>query len=126
MFGAMEEIAWDRDDMRDILARDRRYHSRAYEFLQYVIDRLAAAKGEHAHLNATELTDGFIDIALDYFGPLAFAVVDGWGVHEGADLGELMRNLVESGRAGKDEGDRYEDFADGPDLADALKSPYSS
>ena len=55
MFGAMEEIEWDRDDMRDILARDRRYHSRAYEFLQYVIGRISeespigrALMGRHA------------------------------------------------------------------------------
>ena len=73
-----------------------------------------------------EIVDGFIDMALDYFGPLAYTVVDSWGVHECQDLGEMMRNLVETNRAGKDEEDNYDEFASGPDLAYELKSPYSS
>ena len=118
----MEELDFSKDAFEDIRARDRRYDARAYTLL------VAAFHAACADGNATteDILEEFKETALDQFGPMTYKVLDIWGVHETMDVGEMMMNLVESGRIGKSENDNYEDFRCGYNFKDAFLGPYEA
>ena len=116
----MEELDYKGDSFEDIRARDRRYDAKAYTLLASAF-RAACGGG-----NATtdDILEEFKETALDQFGPMAYHVLGAWGVHECMDIGEMMMNLVESGRIGKSENDNYEDFRCGYDFREAFLGPF--
>ena len=70
------EIKYETDDFSDILRKDARFDSRAYDFvLQVISEATASAKG---HVTGAELLDWFRDLALDAYGPMAYAVLTDW------------------------------------------------
>jgi len=110
LYGAMQEIDFDSDSFADIIAKDDRYGSRAYALLVDVVHRL----GEGGkHITGEEILDEFRETALDQYGPLAYTVLAEWGVGRCEDIGEMMFNLVDSGRVKKDENDTIESFVGG-------------
>ncbi len=117
------EISYEVDDYSDILRKDARYDSRAYDFVMRVISEASeAAKG---HVTGQELLGFFRDLALDAYGPLAFTVLDDWGVHCCEDVGEIVFNLFETKRIGKTENDSREDFIGGFDFRTEFLDPYA-
>ncbi len=112
-----------------IQQRDARYHPDAYEFLREALDFTLhlyekPSKGPGRHVSGRELLDGFRQLALKEFGPMAWRVLTHWGLRRTEDVGELVFNLVEVGVLGKTERDRREDFARGYDFEAAFIAPY--
>ena len=119
----MEEIDFASDTFEDIVARDSRYHARAYALLMDVIHYL----GEGGrHMGAAEILDEFKERTLDQYGPLAFTVLSEWGVNGCEDIGEMMFNLTEGRRIRKDEDDTPESFLGGYDFKEAFLGPFQA
>ena len=117
------EIVYDEEDFSDILRKDDRYDSRAYDFVLRVISEASAtAKG---HVTGQELLGFFRDLALDAYGPLAFTVLDDWGLHTCEDVGEIVFNLLDSKRISKTPNDSREDFIGGFDFHREFLEPYA-
>ena len=117
------EIVYDQEDYSDILRKDSRYDSRAYDFVMRAIS--IASESARGHVTGQELLGFFRDLALDAYGPLAFTVLDDWGVHCCEDVGEIVFNLYESKRIGKTENDSRADFIGGFDFRTEFLEPYA-
>jgi uncharacterized repeat protein (TIGR04138 family) len=98
------------DGLSEILRRDPRYPRAAYDFIRDALQFTVARAGAQRHVTARELLEGIRDHARDEFGPLARMVFESWNVHETADFGNLVFNLVEAGEMGKTEDDDIRDF----------------
>lgn len=114
----------------EICKKDPRYNPDAYFFLVEALDvtvkDIRKNQPDHGrHVTGKELLEGIRDFALDEFGPMAFTVFAEWGVHTTQDFGEIVFNLVESGRLGKTETDSREDFKDAFSFEDAFLTPFN-
>jgi len=118
-----------------IVGKDPRYHRDAYLFVREALDhtqRIAAksvrgsAKQESKHVSGQELLSGIRACALEQFGPMAFMVLEEWGVHRCEDFGEIVFNLIEygGGMFGKSERDSREDFKAIWDFDEAFRQPF--
>ena len=117
----MDEIDFASDTFDDIVAKDQRFAARAYALLVDVIHYLGEDGG---HMSGEDILEEFKERALDQYGPMAYTVLADWGVHRCEDVGEMMFNLVESRRVGRDEGDSPEAFVGGYDFREAFLGPY--
>lgn len=117
----MDEIDFESDGFGDIVAKDARYDARAYALLMDVIHYLG--EGDR-HMSGEDILDEFKERALDQYGPMTYTVLREWGVKRCEDIGEMMFNLVESRRIGRDEGDTPEAFVGGYDFREAFLGPY--
>lgn len=90
------------------------------------MQRLAEASpdAEPRHIKGQELLEGLRDYALDRYGPLAWVLLQDWGVRRCEDFGEIVFNLVDCGALGKTEDDSREDFAGGYDFETAFVAPF--
>lgn len=117
------EISYETDDFSDILKKDDRFDSRAYDFVLAVINEASdIAKG---HVTGQELLDFFRDLALDAYGPMAYTVLNDWGVRCCEDVGAIVFNLYDSGRIRKTDTDSPEDFVGGFNFKHEFLDPYA-
>lgn len=98
-----------------ILRRERRYDPLAYLFLKEALDftlKRAAEQngGEPRHVSGAELCQGFRDLALQQFGPMAATLFDLWGLRETRDIGNMVFLLIEEQMFGRQESDTIQDF----------------
>lgn len=112
-----------------ILQDDSRYDAEAYLFLKEALDHTVRTlgkprQGPQRHVSGQELLEGIRDYALQEYGPMAFRVLDTWGVKRCEDFGELVFNLIAVGIFGKTDTDKKEDFAGGYDFYDAFVKPF--
>ena len=112
-----------------ILRRDKRFDPHAYFFLKDALDftlkRIAEGNGGQArHVSGPELLDGFRDLALEQFGPMASTLMTEWGVRKCQDVGDMVFLLIEEQVFGKQDTDRREDFSGSFDLEEALVTPF--
>ena len=105
----MEEIDFEADTFEDIVAKDDRYDGRAYALLMDVVHYLTK---DGAHAGAEDIMDEFRETE--------------WGLKSCEDIGEMMFNLAESHRIGKDENDTHESFIGGYDFEEAFLGPYQT
>jgi uncharacterized repeat protein (TIGR04138 family) len=98
------------DPIAKILQKDPRYPRAAYDFVTEALQHVIQKIGEQRHVSARELLLGLRDYARDEFGPLARTVFESWGVHQTADFGHIVFNLVEAGEMGKTDDDSIADF----------------
>lgn len=116
------EIQYEKTDYSDILSKDGRFDSRAYDFVLEVIHEASMmAKG---HVSGQELLEVFRNLALDAYGPLAYTVMNDWGLRCCEDVGAVVFNLYDSGRIGKTDSDSPEDFVGGFDFKQEFLGPY--
>lgn len=113
----------------EICARDSRYAPESYYFLREALDFTVKAlkkpaDGVERHVSGQELTEGIRRFALQEFGPMALTVLRTWGLQRTEDFGEIVFNLVESGKLGKTDKDERADFANGFDFFEAFGKPY--
>ncbi len=120
----MEEIDFSTDAFADIVAKDARYHARAYALLMDVVRYLSG--DDQRHVAGADILDEFRERALDQYGPLAYTVLTEWGVSSTEDIGEMMFNLVEGRRIGRDANDTADAFAGGYDFKEAFLAPYQT
>lgn len=123
----MPKLTFD-DAIAEIAERDPRFHPDAYTLLRDALDftmrGIMKEEAVERHVTGEELLDGFRRHALEEFGPMAYSVLDDWGVRESADVGAMVFNLIGAGVFGKSENDSPEDFAGVYDFEDAFLSPF--
>jgi len=111
--------------LRKILREDGRYKMEAYGFvlasLAYTLDKL----DEHRHITGREFLVGISRYAKELFGPLAYEVLQGWGINQTIDFGNIVFSLVDAGLMGKTKQDNVQDFSDVYDLQNELAENYS-
>ena len=118
------EIFYEKEDYSDILKKDSRFDSRAYDFVMDVFHEASeAAKG---HVTGPELLNYFRDFALDAFGPLAYTTLADWGIRSCEDVGAIVFNLYEGKRISKTESDSPEDFVGGFNFKREFLGPYDA
>ena len=117
------EITYGKMDYSAILKKDPRFDSRAYDFVIEVVSEASSqAKG---HVSGQELLLWFRDMALDAFGPMAFAVLSDWGVHTCEDVGDIVFSLYDEKMIGKTDSDSPADFIGGFDFAEEFLGPFA-
>ncbi len=124
----MQGISFE-EAVAQIREMDSRFEVDAYFFLREALDHTLKtlkkpASGPARHVSGRELADGFRELALKQFGPMALRVLSHWGVRRTEDIGALVFNLVGSGVLGASDNDRPEDFAGGYDFETAFRFPF--
>ncbi len=117
----MQEIDFS-DRFDDILAKDGRYAPRAYSIL---MDVLCYLTSEAKRVSSWDIMDEFRATALSQYGAMSYYVLDALGIHSTKDLGEMVANLQEFRRIGRDHRISLEAFAAGYDFKEAFLSPYA-
>ncbi len=118
-----------REVVRRICRKDPRYAPEAYLFVRETLDFTARMlekpqEGLGRHVSGQELLEGVRAFALQQFGPMALTVLEAWGIRRTEDVGEIVFNLVETGKLGKTENDTRGDFAGGYDFQKAFGDPF--
>ena len=116
------EIRYEKEDYSAILAKDDRYDRRAYDFVLESI--CIASEDAKGHVSGQELLNYFRDLALDAYGPLAYTVLNDWGVHCCEDVGAIVFNLYHAKLSGKTDSDKPEDFVGGFNFKREFLDPY--
>ena len=120
----------DFSDVIDVICtRDPRYLPDAYYFIREALDfavrmHKKPTEGVLRHVSAAELLEGIRVYALQEYGPMTLTVLQSWGLTCTEDIGEVVFNLVESGKLGRTENDRKEDFGGGYDFASVFARPF--
>ena len=117
------------ESVQQICESDSRYDPDSYFFLREALDFVTKRVTENnanraRHVTGKELLAGFRDYALQEFGPMAHTVLTTWGLSATEDVGNLVFNLVKSGKLGKTDEDKPEDFANGFDFKEAFAKPF--
>lgn len=112
-----------------ILQREKRFDAHAYFFLKdaldYTLKRVTEEnRGRARHVTGPELLEGFRDLALDQFGPMASTLMREWGLRECQDVGDIVFHLIEEQVFGKQDSDQREDFSGSFDLVESLVTPF--
>lgn len=113
----------------EICARDPRYAPESYFYIREALDFTVKmlrkpAEGTERHVTGQELTEGIRQYTLQEFGPMTLTVMRAWGLQRTEDFGEIVFNLVESGKLGKTDKDTRADFANGYDFYEAFGKPF--
>ena len=117
------DIQYEKEDYTEILKKDDRYDSRAYDSVLEVINFASTdAKG---HVTGQELLNYFRDMALDAYGPLTYTVLNDWGVRCCEDVGAIVFNLYDAKRIGKTDSDSPEDFVGGFNFKHEFLDPFA-
>jgi uncharacterized repeat protein (TIGR04138 family) len=96
--------------LKQVVARDGRYHINAYRFVYEALDYTVKQLEKKRHISGRELLEGLKNLAIEQFGGLAVMVFDVWGVRKTADFGAIVFNLVEADLMSRSEDDSREDF----------------
>ncbi len=117
-----------------IVKEDPRYAKSGYQFLQkalnYTIDKERKRQGKvvtkttRRHVSGQELLDGIREYTLEQYGPMAYFILQSWGITCCEDFGEMVFNLIEFGVFSKNDEDSKEDFASIYTFEEAFKKPY--
>ncbi|NNE93147.1 MAG: hypothetical protein HKN23_16005 [Verrucomicrobiales bacterium] len=124
----MQKIRFE-EAVKLIRARDQRFDQDAYLFLRdaldFTVQRIKSDEAEELrHVTGPQLLEGVRDHATKEFGPMAFTVLESWGVSCGEDIGSMVFQLIEVGAFGKSAEDSPEDFAGVLDLEEELTAPF--
>jgi uncharacterized repeat protein (TIGR04138 family) len=112
------------EKIRDLLKRDSRYRPEAYDFIRQALEFQGQRAQVRGHLSGRDLLEGFRDLAIQRYGPLARMVLEQWGIRRTEDVGEVVFNMVDVGLLSKTETDRREDFAGVYDFRDVFVDRY--
>jgi len=115
--------------IQEICRKDPRYDPEAYLFMRDALDYTVRTlkkplRGPERHVTAHELLEGIRPYAIAEYGPMALTVLNAWGIKTTEDFGEIVFNLVETGRLGKTDDDRKEDFRDGYAFHETFAAPF--
>ncbi len=110
--------------LNGILTRDPRYTVEAYAFVRGGLDFTVRSLEKQRHISGQELLEGIRKFAIDEFGPMTKTVLNGWGIKQTEDIGEIVFNMVETGLLGKTDEDSRADFANGYDFDEAFRKPF--
>jgi uncharacterized repeat protein (TIGR04138 family) len=118
------ELAFRDGIMDRIRLREPRFDERAYLFVLGALEFCQQRLEERRHISGKELALACRDLALDKFGVMAGLVLEHWGVHSSADLGDVVFTLVDCGLLMSQPSDSREEFADVFDFNQAFAKEY--
>lgn len=101
-----------------------RFSEAAYIFVLSSLNHVLQRLPEPRHISGRELVEGVRDLALERYGPMARSVLEHWGIHDTAAVGEIVFALVEHGVLIKQDEDTRADFVDVFDFDDAFAPQY--
>ncbi len=113
-----------------VTARDSRYAAGAYIFvrmaLDYTVKKLRSADESRVggNISTEEFLEGLKDFALESFGPIAYTVLEEWGVKSTDDFGEIVFNMIDGGELRGTEDDKKEDFNSRYSFKTVFLDPY--
>ena len=115
--------------IENIVRRDSRFDPQAYLFLKEALDftlKRAAEDndGQARHVSGQELLEGFRDLALQEFGPMAATLMDEWGLATTRNVGEMVFQLIDEQMFGRQDTDTLADFEDIYDFDEAFRAPF--
>ena len=115
--------------VNNIYIKDPRYSPDSYFFIKEALDftlkiMKKSNEGPERHITGQELLEGIRKYTIQEFGPIALTVLNTWGIKKTEDFGEIVFNLVATGKLGKTDKDKKEDFADCYDFYDAFVKPF--
>jgi uncharacterized repeat protein (TIGR04138 family) len=116
--------------VKDLCAKDKRYHPAAYFFIVEALDFTvrsldrASREGAERHVAARELVEGIRTYALQQFGAMSLTVLSTWGLRKTDDFGEIVYSLIAVEKLRKTDTDRKEDFSGGYDFDEAFAKPF--
>lgn len=120
----MAELAFREGIMDQIRLRERRFDEHAYLFVLSALEFCQARLTERRHITGRELAIACRDLALDRYGVLARLVLNHWGVHSTADLGDIVFTLVELNLLISQPTDTRDDFLAVFDFDEAFEQNY--
>jgi uncharacterized repeat protein (TIGR04138 family) len=120
----MAELAFRDGIMDQIRLRERRFDEHAYLFVLSALEFCQARLTERRHITGRELAIACRDLAIDRFGVLARLVLNYWGVHSTADLGDIVFTLVELNLLISQPTDTRDDFLAVFDFDEAFEQNY--
>jgi uncharacterized repeat protein (TIGR04138 family) len=111
-----------------IVADNPRYRADAYFFMREALDYtkrgVSRNKSDEKHVSGKELLEGIRAFALESYGPMAFTVLDEWGIRCCGDFGEIVFNMIEHDLLAKSASDSRADFNGGYDFAEVFRKPF--
>lgn len=124
----MRKITFE-EAIAQIRQADPRYAPAAYYFMREALDFTTRSlkkpsAGPGRHVSATELLEGIRQYTLKEYGPLAMTVLQTWGIHQCADFGQIVFNLIQKKFLGKNDNDSIRDFDHGYDFTAAFRAPF--
>ena len=120
----MPELAFRDGIMDRIRLKEPRFDERAYLFVLGALEYCQQRLDERRHISGKELALACRDLALEKFGVMAGLVLEHWGVHSSADLGDVVFTLVDLGLLMSQPSDSREEFADVFDFDQAFAKEY--
>ena len=94
----MPELAFREGIMDRIRLREPRFDERAYVFVLAALEYCQQRLDERRHITGRELALACRDLALERFGVMSRLVLEHWGLHTSADIGDglLMSQPTDS------------------------------
>ena len=120
----MAELAFRDGIMDRIRLREPRFDERAYLFVLAALEFCQQRLEERRHINGRELALSCRDLALERFGVMARVVLEHWGVHSSADIGDVVFTLVDLGLLMSQPTDTRDEFAEVFDFDQAFEREY--
>lgn len=116
--------------VKRIRQKDKRFVPEAYFFVKEVLDRTVLSMGSVSneapvHVSGKALLEGLRQVALYEFGPLAYNVLQYWGIRTCSDVGQIVYHLVDEDVFGQSESDSIQDFENGYDFKRAFLRPFA-
>ena len=115
--------------IKKIRETDPRFAPAAFDFVRRSLDQSLRKLGrgedkKPSHVRGHELLEGFRQLALNEFGPMAKTVLNEWGIQNCAQVGDIVFHLVQYGILGKSDTDRPEDFQEIWTFTEAFVTPF--
>jgi uncharacterized repeat protein (TIGR04138 family) len=105
-----------RESIEELVQRDGRFPADAYLLVFEGLEAALASLAARRHVSPGELARGVYDAAVDQWGLLACDVLEEWNVTCGADIGDMVFNLVDRRLLVASEHDTRTEFAGIGDL----------
>jgi uncharacterized repeat protein (TIGR04138 family) len=110
--------------IEELANRQGRFRPEAYFFVLRALEFTRRRLQLPGHVTGRELAEGARDLALEEFGPMAFDVLNHWGLTATIDLGRIVYDLIEAELLRKTDEDSIEDFSEVYDFQKAFEQGY--
>jgi uncharacterized repeat protein (TIGR04138 family) len=115
-----------RESIELLVREDGRYSTDAYLLVFEGLESALAHLEARRHVSPAELVTGVFEAAIDQYGFLAGAVLEHWGITEGASVGDLVFNLVDRHLLVAREHDTRTEFAEIGPLRASLEGRFNA
>ncbi len=112
------------DIYRDIIlsGKDTRFKAEAYGFVLAGLDFHRSKCESEGHIEAVDLVEAIVELALLKFGPTAGTVFENWGITQSVHIGNIVYNLIDLNILTKTDDDKLEQFITQKTLQEYLQS----